>query len=84
MIYVSITSTILFAIGLFLTFRCRHAWTLVSDKEFPSRVRELKDSGVQAIPYDFAKDLHELGSKVYVAIVKCDKCGALRTFKEAS
>ncbi len=84
MIYVSIASTILFAIGLFLTFRCRHAWTLVSDRDFPSRIKELKKAGTMSVPYTFAKDLYELGSKVYVAIVKCDKCGAIKSFREES
>lgn len=63
-------------------FRCRHAWTLVSDRDFPSGVEELAKTGKVLVTLSPAQ--HHLLKKTYIAVVKCDKCGALRTFREQS
>lgn len=76
----TVTAATVFA---WLWFRCRHAWTLVSDREFPSRGEELTKSGI-TISSLWISDIPKLGSKVYIAVVKCDKCGAIKTFKEHS
>lgn len=83
--YIAIASTALFAVALYFTFRCKHAWTLVSDRDFPSRAEELKKAGFT--PHGMTlwlSDVPKLGSKIYIAVLKCDRCGAIKTFKERS
>lgn len=60
---------------------CCHAWALVTDKDFPPRMEEFRKSGMH--PTDAT--LHLEGcARTYFAVVKCDKCGALKTFEKTA
>lgn len=83
MIYVSIASTILFAIGLFFTFRCRHAWTVATDKEFPAPIQTLMVTVKSWTCYSDER-LERMSKKTYIAVMKCDKCGGIKLFKEVA
>lgn len=62
---------------------CCHAWTLAADKEFPSRLEEAKKHWRNLTGMDFGQ-FGSMCSKVYFAVLKCDKCGATKEFRSES
>ena len=59
--------------------RCDHAWSLVAEKEFPPVIEEFKKLHVH--PSD-AFLMMKACRRTYFAIVKCDKCGAIKEFEK--
>jgi hypothetical protein len=83
MIYLAAVATATFIVAIHLTFRCRHAWAVVSDKDFPPMMDDLTKNGHRTSFYH-SDELARFTKRTYIAIVKCDKCGALKTFREES
>lgn len=58
--------------------RCRHTWTMVSDREFPSPAEVLKLTGCTLAGRETHMDWCRRG---YAAVLKCDRCGEVRVYK---
>lgn len=73
---------IVFALILEKLFACRHAWTLVVDREFKSPLESLKELD----PAYFAGTSNKYPKwsfkRVYVAVLKCDKCGGVKELRQ--
>lgn len=66
---------------------CAHAWTLVAEKEFPPPIyvfREYFEALIQKVSISFQwknGEEVEMSKRTYFAVVKCDKCGAIKEFE---
>ena len=56
--------------------RCAHGWMLVAEKEMPPPWNTLPVGANYR-----SMDSLEMCRRTYFAVVKCDKCGALKTFE---
>jgi hypothetical protein len=56
---------------------CAHAWALVAEKELPPPWTVLTQGG----SYRPSESL-EWCKRTYFAVIKCDKCGAIKTFEK--
>lgn len=58
---------------------CAHAWVLVTDRDFPAKLEVYrKEGGTSTYGGEWVE---RMCIRTYFAIVKCDKCGALKTFR---
>jgi hypothetical protein len=83
MIYLAAISTITFIVAVYLTFRCKHAWTVATDKEFPAPIQTLMATIKSWSCYNDER-MERMSKKTYIAVMKCDKCGGLKLFKESA
>lgn len=60
--------------------RCQHPWMVVSEKEFPPILEDMKKNGLNFTFYD-SDEVIRVCRRKYVSVVSCDKCGSIRTFE---
>jgi hypothetical protein len=63
---------------IYYLFRCKHSWSVLTDRDFDPAGKIVKDLGFTfkdgVVPGPWFK-------RTYFAIVKCDKCGAIKEYK---
>lgn len=59
---------------------CLHDWEPVVERELPSKAEELKKNGEDISKWNSYKELQEISSKTFFAIVSCKKCGGIKDY----
>lgn len=64
-----------------MVFRCKHKWELVSDREFHPSIDDVVKAlrSLVGMPFDMVERMSR--DRMYVAILRCDKCGGTKKFE---
>jgi len=60
---------------------CSHKWEKVSEKTLPSAYEQVIESGQVIKNMRGASSASEIFGKVHVVILKCDRCGSVKTVR---